>query len=196
MAKLTDSQLVILNASAQGKDGGVLPLPKSIRLNKAAATDVLNSLIRHKLVQESPATKDDELWREDGGRRLALRITAAGLKAIGADEDAEPTSQQPAAARAAAAKKPSKAQRAATKGKEQGRGQGKGAVRRIGTKLSLVIELLSRKDGATLPELVKATGWQAHSVRGAMSGALKKKMNLKISSTKSEKRGRVYRIER
>ena len=72
----------------------------------------------------------------------------------------------------------------------------KSGAARAGTKLSLVIELLRRKDGATLPEMVKATGWQAHSVRGAMSGALKKKLGLKITSTKSDKRGRIYRIGR
>jgi len=54
--------------------------------------------------------------------------------------------------------------------------------------------LLRRPDGATIAELTDATGWQAHSVRGAMSGALKKKLKLTIDSAKVEGRGRVYRI--
>jgi hypothetical protein len=39
-----------------------------------------------------------------------------------------------------------------------------------------------------------ATGWQAHSVRGAISGALKKKLGLEVTSEKIDGRGRVYRI--
>ena len=59
-----------------------------------------------------------------------------------------------------------------------------------------MIALLQRAKGATLDELVAATGWQAHTVRGAMSGALKKRLGLTIESEKVETRGRVYRIER
>ena len=59
-----------------------------------------------------------------------------------------------------------------------------------------MIALLQRANGATLDELVAATGWQAHTVRGAMSGALKKRLGLTIASEKVDNRGRVYRIER
>ncbi len=48
--------------------------------------------------------------------------------------------------------------------------------------------------GATIEEIVEATGWQAHSVRGAISGALKKKLGLAVTSEKVQARGRVYRI--
>ncbi len=65
---------------------------------------------------------------------------------------------------------------------------------RQGTKQALLIDLLKRKKGATIDELVEATGWQAHSVRGAISGALKKKLGLTVTSEPIEKRGRVYRI--
>ena len=47
----------------------------------------------------------------------------------------------------------------------------------------------------TIDETVEATGWQAHTVRGAMSGALKKKLGLTITSEKVADRGRIYRIE-
>ncbi|MCR6670740.1 DUF3489 domain-containing protein [Devosia ginsengisoli] len=63
------------------------------------------------------------------------------------------------------------------------------------TKLQTIITLLSRPNGALLNELVSATSWQKHSVRGAISGALKKKHKLQISSTLIKGRGRVYRIE-
>lgn len=61
-------------------------------------------------------------------------------------------------------------------------------------KIGLVVELLRRPDGATIPDMMAATGWQAHSVRGAIAGAIKKKLGLPVISTKSEA-GRIYRIE-
>ncbi len=60
-------------------------------------------------------------------------------------------------------------------------------------KLGLLIDLLEREGGANLEEMVQATGWQAHSVRGAMSGALKKKRKLTVLSEKTDQ-GRRYRI--
>ena len=68
------------------------------------------------------------------------------------------------------------------------------AALRPGTKQALLVDLLQRKGGATIAEVVKATGWQPHSVRGAISGALKKKLGLAVASDKVEGRGRVYRI--
>ncbi len=65
---------------------------------------------------------------------------------------------------------------------------------RKGTKQELLIEMLKRKAGATIDEIVTATGWQRHTARGAMAGALKKKLGLTITSEKDESRGRVYRI--
>ena len=65
---------------------------------------------------------------------------------------------------------------------------------RDGTKQAMMIELLKRPGGATLAEIVEATGWQALTVRGAMAGALKKKLGLTVTSEKDEGRGRVYRL--
>ena len=56
-----------------------------------------------------------------------------------------------------------------------------------------VIAMLRRPEGATVDEVVSATGWQRHTVRGVFSGALKKKLGLTLGSVK-EARGRVYRI--
>jgi hypothetical protein len=66
---------------------------------------------------------------------------------------------------------------------------------RDGSKKAKVLALLGHKDGATLAQLIKATGWQAHSVRGFLSGALGKKMGLKIDSAKQENGDRIYRLE-
>jgi hypothetical protein len=62
------------------------------------------------------------------------------------------------------------------------------------TKQAILVDLLSRSNGATLAELVNATGWQRHSVRGAISGTLKKKLGLTVTSEPTDDRGRVYRI--
>ena len=65
---------------------------------------------------------------------------------------------------------------------------------RQGTKLARLIDMLRREHGATVAETVAALGWQAHSVRGAISGALKKKRGLIIQSEMRDGRGRIYRI--
>ena len=69
------------------------------------------------------------------------------------------------------------------------------AQHRSGTKQALLIELLSRDTGATIADLVAATSWLPHTIRGAMAGALKKKLGLTITSEKVEGRGRVYRVQ-
>lgn len=60
-------------------------------------------------------------------------------------------------------------------------------------KIGTVIELLRRPQGASVEAMMKATGWQAHSVRGAMSGAIKKERGLAVTSEKTDA-GRIYRI--
>ena len=65
---------------------------------------------------------------------------------------------------------------------------------RENSKQAQMIGLLKRTDGATLNELIEATGWQAHTVRGAMAGALKKKLGLTITSDKATGQERTYRI--
>jgi hypothetical protein len=61
------------------------------------------------------------------------------------------------------------------------------------SKQNEVIAMLQRPKGATVDEVVTATGWQRHTVRGLFSGTLKKKLGLTLTSAKEE-RGRVYRI--
>jgi hypothetical protein len=62
------------------------------------------------------------------------------------------------------------------------------------TKLDQIVAALRARKGATIDQLVTLTGWQAHSVRGAMSGALKKQRGFSITSTKSGSE-RIYKIE-
>lgn len=65
---------------------------------------------------------------------------------------------------------------------------------REGTKQGVLIDLLKRPEGATLSQMTEATKWQVHTVRGAMAGALKKKLGLEITSEKQTGTDRVYRI--
>ena len=65
---------------------------------------------------------------------------------------------------------------------------------RSDSKQAKLIEMLKRSDGATIDEIVKKFEWQPHTVRGAIAGALKKKLGLDVQSEKIEGRGRVYRI--
>ena len=69
----------------------------------------------------------------------------------------------------------------------------KPATQHSKTKQSRLVEMLQRSEGATIDQLCEATGWQPHSVRGAISGGLKKKLGLSIVSERSGGRPRVYR---
>ena len=66
---------------------------------------------------------------------------------------------------------------------------------REGSKTAAVLELLKRPGGATMKELLKLTGWQAHSLRGFLSGAVKNKMGLAVASTKGEDGERSYSVK-
>ena len=66
---------------------------------------------------------------------------------------------------------------------------------REGTKQAVLVEMLRRPKGATIAEIVEATGWQAHTVRGAFAGALKKRLGLTVTSEKVAGKERVYRLD-
>ena len=110
------------------------------------------------------------------------------------------TKSQPAATKKAkASKKPAKVKKAATPKKSATPKKAAKATKAKGTanpgsKTAIVLDLMHRKEGATLAEIAKATGWQNHSIRGFVSGHAIKKMGLKVESTKSEAGERTYRI--
>ncbi len=122
---------------------------------------------------------------------MALAIADAGLQAIGAEVERKTSKQSPST-------KPQPKQRSRRAEPKPSGAKPKGgtspAAVRPGTKQALLIDLLKRKKGATIEEIVEATGWQPHSVRGAISGALKKKLGLAVTSEKVGDRGRVYQI--
>jgi hypothetical protein len=76
MAKLTDTQLMILAAAASRDDGSILPLPRTSKLDRATADGVVNELLKRKLVAEQPAVGEAVIWREgDAGQPITLAIT-------------------------------------------------------------------------------------------------------------------------
>ena len=79
-------------------------------------------------------------------------------------------------------------------GFEQPEADKKKPTTRPGTKLHTLVELLSRTEGATIAEMMHATNWQQHTVRGTLAGTLKKQLGLNISSDKPEGKDRIYRI--
>jgi hypothetical protein len=207
--KLTDTQLIVLNKAAQRSTMLALPLPPNLK--GGAANKVVIPLIQKGLLEEVDAnTRTGEtIWRETGaGHGVTLAITEAGLAAIGIEpETAKPKSN--GAPKAAASKAPVKAQKAATGAKKakpaktaapaektapKAPASATERTPREGTKQATMIAMLQRKDGATIAEIVEATGWQQHTVRGAFAGALKKKLGLTIVSERVDGRGRVYRI--
>ena len=191
MPKLTDTQLVILSTAATRDDGLVLPLPDSLKIKGGAVTSVLKSLMKKGLVAEQTASRGAEIWREteDGGR-VTLVVTDAGLKSIGVTPDSE-AGGEAGTAESGPKKTNGRAAHPRTAAKPN---TGVPPSIRPGTKQALLIDLLRAESGATIDEIVTVIGWQAHSVRGAISGSLKKKLGLTVTSAKEEDRGRVYRI--
>ncbi len=192
MPKLTDTQLVILSTAAQRQDRAVLPLPKSLKVKGGALTKTLEGLRKKDLLDEKPATRNATSWREgEDGRRMMLVITDAGLQAIGVDVD-EKASKQSRSTKTQPRQRRRRAERKPSYSKPNGRTSL--AMVRPDTKQALLIDLLKRKKGATIEKIVEATGWQPHSVRGAISGTLKKKLGLAVTSEKPGDGPRRYRI--
>jgi hypothetical protein len=102
--------------------------------------------------------------------------------------------------RAPVAPAPAKSARNATPAKKAPKGRTKAQVAkpklaRDGSKTAKVLDLLKRPGGATLKQLMKATGWLPHSVRGFLSGTVGKKMGLTVTSTKAGDGERTYSVE-
>ncbi|MDP2737442.1 MAG: DUF3489 domain-containing protein [Pseudorhodobacter sp.] len=166
----------ILSAAAQRTDNIALPLPKG--LAGAAAKMAVNRMISHGWLQEVDANlrRGEPLLRETGdGHGTTLVVTDAGLLAIGIEPVVVKTM---VAIRENAEVAPAPKQTA----------------QRAGTKQAMLIDLLQRPEGATIAEVVAATNWQPHTARGSISGVLKKKLGLSVTSEKVEGRGSVYRI--
>ena len=131
---------------------------------------------------------------------LQGEIEPSALKDAGASGIVEPAANvgapapQGAPAKAKATRKTTPVQKAAAAAKGAKKAKAEGGARE-GSKTAAVVALLERKGGATLAEIMKATGWQAHSVSGFISGTLGKKMGRTVESTKREDGERLYQLK-
>ena len=195
--KLNDTQLVLLSAASQ-RDDHCLVRPAGPK--RAQAQRAVAKLLEAGLLKEIRAKAGAPIWRRDDefGQTYALKLTAAGAKAIAVDEATASESMgeqrpdhpivsvdskaEPGSHPAAAIEKPDSGV-ASTPTPPRG-----------GTKIAQVIELLQRGDGATLAELVAATGWLPHTTRAALTGLRKRGYAVGIDRA-DKARGSVYRIE-
>ena len=166
--QLTDTQAVVLSAACARDDGAVFPV--TARLKGGAVGNVCKSLLKLGLIEEIPASDLNTVWRHDEERGpITLRATPLAQTTLEITE-AEATTTPVETITAS-------------------------VQRRKGTKQEALIEMLRAPKGATIEEITAATGWQSHTVRGAMAGALKKKLGLEVTSEKVEGRGRVYALK-
>ena len=190
MAKLTDTQLVILSAAAQRDDLAVTAIDK-----RAATKEAITALLKAKHLRTAPRTGDMALWEKTSeGEQLGLVATPKALKPLGVEEGpvdgvtttvdiTEPPRTTKRASRAAKAEM----------GKPAGKSKASPPARKAESKLDRIVALMRRAKGATLADMMAATDWQAHSIRGAISGAIKKKLGLAVLSEKTGET-RFYRI--
>lgn len=190
MPKLTDTQSIILSRAATRPDNLAMPLPEG--LAGAAAKMAVAKMIERGWLEEVEANlrRGDPLWRETGdGHGTTLIATEAGLAAIGIEPVVATTMTNLRKAKlelASASKEPAETLPDADMPQP--------VAIRTGTKQAQIIALLQRPEGASISEIVEATGWLPHSARGLISGGLKKKLGLPIISQKLDQRGTVYRL--
>ena len=186
MTTPSDTQSLILSRAATRPGNIALPLPEG--LVGAAAKMVIGKMIARGWLEEVEANlrRGEPLWRETGdGHGTTLIATEAGLEAIGIE---------PVVASAGASARKAKAKAAPAESADD-TATAKPVAIRAGTKQAQIIAMLQRPEGATVAEMVEATGWLAHTVRGCISGALKKKLGLPINAKREERRGTVYKVE-
>ncbi|WP_277981878.1 DUF3489 domain-containing protein [Sphingomonas phyllosphaerae] len=146
MPKLTDTHTLLLAHAAQRDSGSLFPLPEALA-GTARTIKAIAALLRQGLVAEQEARVAAEIARQDDDRRVGVFITTAGLAAINAnDGDGAAVSDVASDTDAATPR----------------------------TKVSTVVALLERDEGATLPDLIAATGWLPHTTRAALTGLRKK----------------------
>ena len=167
-SQLTDAQRTVLTQAAAVEDGAADAFEGDVR--------TVASLIRRGLMMR--------VLTADGPGRVL--VTTAGRALLGGETPPAPVVAS--RRRKAAALVPA----SALARPQAPVSPTASAPKAPGGKLGTLIALLQRPDGATLDQLSSATGWQAHSVRGAISGALKKQRGIAVTSEKVDG-VRVYR---
>jgi hypothetical protein len=165
MIKLTDTQAILLTLGAQREDGSLLPPPDTLQNNNSPVRKAIGQLIKRTFAAEVEVTDAAKVWREDGGLRFGAIITEAGKKAIGVAEQPEPhaAGDTPALKDGSNGEAPAvEPQTAPLPASKQGK----------------VLQMLERSEGASLDELVQATGWLPHTTRAALTGIRKRGVTL------------------
>ena len=201
----SDTQSIILSAASLREDHAVVLPPN---LKGSAAKKVIDKLVNETLLQEVPSKEGVPVWRrDDKNRPYSLQITNDGRKAIaigGRNAPVEKTGVNSAAVAVLAARTKAPTKRQPRPGKSAAKKKrniaskanaSKGSSGKVpaGSKQDNVLSLLRRPEGASLEALVKATGWQKHSVRGFLAGTVRKKLKLPLVSEKVDG-ARIYRI--
>lgn len=158
--KLDDLHLILLSTASQREDGSVLPVDPSIAAETERVAAALADLLAHKLVAEVPAT-EAPFWREDGDDRFSLVLTDLGCAAISVSSG-ELQAELAGQSTAASSVLPTVEDASLS------------PVPAPASKMATVIALMQRIEGATLAELVNATGWLPHTTRAALTGLRKK----------------------
>jgi Protein of unknown function (DUF3489) len=174
MPKLSDTQAVLLATAAARADLSVLPAPETRQLQGAALERTLTALIRRGLIAEVPesgrARKSKWVVEEDDEhKRKRLVITPAGLEAIGVEtgKAAGPAPASEAAARPAAPVEIPSA--------------------RPGGKMGVLLDAVSRPEGATLEDLTTASGWLPHTTRAAITRLRQRGYDVRLATMGSRK---------
>jgi Protein of unknown function (DUF3489) len=195
--KLSDTQLVMLSAAAQREDYS-LRLPENLK--GGAAHKVAMKLIGAGLVKEVKAKADMPVWRRDAqnAQSYALKLTAAGAKAIAVTPDGDETPAADEERRHKGVKQSptfSQPARTATEAFAAASAQALATRRapRVGTKLAAAIEMLRTSEGVTIAELAEAMGWLPHTTRAVLTG-LRKRGYLLALDRSDAGRGSAYRI--
>ena len=208
MSKLSDTQAIILSAAAQRPNRLAIPLPD--RLKGGAAQKVVDAMLARGLLARVPAAPGMPAFgaQAEDGSWTTLVAADAGLDAIGVEPEAavpyafnegtnsagEPAAGAPTGADEAPVEAPAKRRGRPRKAAPTGADVAPAPKPREGTKQAQLIAMLRRPEGATIAQIVEATAWRPHTVRGAFAGALKKKLGLTVTSEKIDGT-RVYRIE-
>lgn len=172
--KLTDTQANVLTVAASRPDGNIEPLPPTLR--GGARTKVIEGLLSRQLV-----------FKYDDPAGATYHLSDAGYAAVGRTRPAQETLE------AAPADSELDAIVSAREAEWQG---GQAPCRtRENSKQAQVLAMLQRPEGATVKQIMGATGWLAHTVRGTFAGAFKKKLGLAITSEKPDGGERIYRVQ-
>jgi len=167
-AKLTDTQTAVLNAAAGRPDGNIEPLPANLR--GGARANVIEGLLARGLAADA----DGHHLLTDAGYAAVgkLRPVPKGVKKMDSHDDLTKREATHAIQKLEATSR----------------------TIRSSTKLAAIIDAMRHPGGATIAQMMAGTGWQAHSVRGAISGMVRKRLGYEVITEKGADGQRAYRI--